>query len=1569
LEKTHNHFAVAHNGAPIVFRGRYFIRLVLARFLRDFYLIFMKFHRGIGTVLTSLVIFFTAATVNAQRQMETLSRGVVALRTSSTAVYVGWRLFGTDPDDVGFNLYRVAGTTTNRVNSSTITNSCNYVDTGATLTLTNSWFVRPVTNSVEGAASTAFVMPSNSPVQNYLSIPMQVPAGGTTPDGTKYTYSANDCSVGDLDGDGEYEIVVKWDPSNSKDNSLSGYTGDVYLDAYKLNGTRLWRIDLGKNIRAGAHYTQFQVYDLDGDGKAEVACKTAPGTVDGQTNYVIMSGDNPAADYRNSSGYILSGPEYLTIFNGQTGAAMVTTNYWPPRGTVSNWGDSYGNRVDRFLACVAYLDGVRPSLVMCRGYYTRAVLAAWDWRNGQLTQRWVFDTTNGYSAYEDQGNHNLAVGDVDGDGKDEIVYGACAIDHDGTGLYSTGWGHGDAMHMSDMDPNHPGLEVWDVHENYPNATCGGGEYRAAGTGKLLWGYPGTSDTGRGMAAPISTTNTGYILWSSATSGAYDTTGTKIFSSKPSSDNFAVWWDADLARELLDGSDNDDGVTNAPYIAKWTGSGSATLLSATGCYANNSTKATPCLTADILGDWREEAIWRNTNSTELRIYVSTIVATNRLYTLMHDPQYRVAIAWQNTAYNQPPDPGFYLGPGMVQPPRPPVSDANLAWRGGNGNAWDITTASNWFINGIWTNDVATIFAQGNSVLFDLRGVTNPSVNLAAALGPSKVTVFSPSNFTFAGSGALTGAMAFYKVGSGRLTVNNTNTYTGGTFVSGGTMFINGGLPGSAVTLENREAVAGPARIGGVGVLGKGLTVQKGGIVIVGPDTNSAGTLTVSNTFTELGAVSNLFDLSSDPTGTTNANDRVNIIGNLVLSGINTIAINQPNGWLGNGVYPLLQYSGTLTGGLTNLVLSGNFVQTVALTNPAGMIALLAIVPSSVPVAPSELTATAISPSQILLLWTDNSTNETAFVIERSNNNTDFATTASVSAGVTRFLDSGLAASTTYYYRVRGTNMIGASGDSSTANATTPTAPLSLIWHGDGAVNSWDILTTTNWLNGATAAYYIDGASVTFDDSGSNSPAISLATNLQPGSVTVAATHNYTLGGSGALVGTMTLVKSGSGTLTITNANSFTGGVNLTAGTVALGNTAGVGVGPLMFNGGTISFNVSSQQTYTNDLDVDGTGTIISAGGYNNIVNGDWSGTSTLNISMTSGTFSVGGDMSGFSGSVVLGSSAGTFRFYGSTGSVNTIFDLGNGTATLNNRNGTTIALGALTGGIGTFVSGAGSANAASIYIVGGKNLDTTFAGTIMDANLSRITCITKTGTGTWTLTGANTYTGTTTVSAGTLLVNGNQSPATGAVSVASGAILGGAGILGGAVTVNSGGAMAPGSGGAGTLTISNSLALDSDAILNFELGATNASDKVAVSGALVLGGTLNVTGLTGFGTNTYTLFTCGGALSGTLPVIGTMPSGYSGTLSTNASGQVKLAVQAVTPPIFGGIGVTNGSLTLSGSGGTANGTYYVLASTNVALPLAQWQFIATNQFDTNGNFTVTGLACTNAPQRFYLLQLQ
>ncbi|MFJ2081586.1 cellulose binding domain-containing protein [Micromonospora chokoriensis] len=575
-------------------------------------------------------------------QMENLDRGLISVRSGSDNL-VSWRLLGTENSAVSFNLYR--GST--RVNASPITGATNYLDSGAAAG--SAYTVRAVVGGVEQAASA----PALQFGAGYLDVPLQVPAGGSTPSGESYTYSANDASVGDLNGDGTYEIVLKWDPSNAKDNSQSGYTGNVYVDAYTLTGNRLWRVDLGRNIRAGAHYTQFQVYDYDGDGRAEVAMKTADGTRSG-TGQVIGSS---SADYRNSSGYVLSGPEYLTMFNGQTGAILSTVTYDPPRGTVSSWGDSYGNRVDRFLAGTAYLDGQRPSLIMARGYYTRAVIAAWDFRNGTLTKRWTFDSnSSGNGAAAGQGNHQLSVADVDGDGRQEIVYGAATVDDNGRLLHSTGNGHGDALHVGDLDPSRSGLEVFKVDEDGSKPSS---YFADARTGQVLWSTPASGDNGRGVSADIWAGSPGAESWSSAASGLANTRGQNI-GRKPSSANFLAWWDGDPVRELLDGT----------KIDKYGTGGETRLLDGSGVASNNGTKSTPALSGDILGDWREEVIWRTTDSRALRIYSTPTPTSVRLYTLMHDPQYRVAIAWQNTAYNQPPHPGFFIGNGMGSTPPTP-----------------------------------------------------------------------------------------------------------------------------------------------------------------------------------------------------------------------------------------------------------------------------------------------------------------------------------------------------------------------------------------------------------------------------------------------------------------------------------------------------------------------------------------------------------------------------------------------------------------------------------------------------------------------------------------------------------------------------------------------------------------------------------------------------------------------------------------------------------------------------------------------------------------------------------
>ena len=570
---------------------------------------------------------------------EHLGRGVIAIRENPSTVAVSWRYLSSDPMDESFDIYRNG----EKVNKYPIRNATFFQDI-----YKGTESVLYTVKAIQSKTESNYQLPSDAPA-GYLNIPLNRPENGTTPAGQSYFYAPNDASIGDVDGDGEYEIILKWDPSNAHDNSHDGYTGEVYFDCYKLNGQHLWRINLGRNIRAGAHYTQFMVFDLDGDGKAEVVMKTADGTVDGKGKVI---GD-AQADYRNEQGRILTGPEYLTVFNGLTGEAMQTIDYVPERGNLMDWGDNRGNRSDRFLACVAYLDGIHPSVVMCRGYYTRTVLAAYDWNGKELKERWIFDSNHpGCEDYAGQGNHNLRVGDVDGDGCDEIIYGSCAIDHNGKGLYTTKMGHGDAIHLTHFDPSRKGLQVWDCHENKRD----GSTYRDAATGEILFQIKDSTDVGRCMAADIDPTQPGVEMWSLASGGIRNIKGEVVKARvRGLSCNMAVWWDGDLLRELLD--------RNIVSKYNWKKGVCERIAIFEGALSNNGTKATPCLQGDIVGDWREEVLLRTADNTALRLYVSTIPTDYRFHTFLEDPVYRISIATQNVAYNQPTQPGFYFGPDL------------------------------------------------------------------------------------------------------------------------------------------------------------------------------------------------------------------------------------------------------------------------------------------------------------------------------------------------------------------------------------------------------------------------------------------------------------------------------------------------------------------------------------------------------------------------------------------------------------------------------------------------------------------------------------------------------------------------------------------------------------------------------------------------------------------------------------------------------------------------------------------------------------------------------------------
>ena len=631
------------------------------------------------------------------RQMEKLDRGLIAIKTDG-GVYLSWRLFdsednifGSADKNVSFNVYR------DGKKISEVATKTNYVDS----TVGTNYSVAPVINGVEGEKCDAVTVYNNS----YFDIPLSKPDDETIydPSGNElatYSFFPADCSTGDIDGDGEYEIIVKWTSSEHDVGSPGdpAYSGTVHLAAYKLDGTKLWKNDiaLGKNVYSSAHTLQFLVYDFDGDGKSEVMCQTSLGSKDGQGKYVsnaaqtdeeikaITDKENSTADYRSSSGVITKGEEFLTVFNGETGAAMDTISLPTTRGSENgvDYGDDFGNRSNRFVSDIAYLDGEKPYAIYLRGYYfgrngkQRTSIAGISWDGTALSPTYRFDTQKGQEGYYDgayqyvgNGNHNCTVADVDNDGKDEFITGALCMEVNDDNEFRPKWctylQHGDALHIGNYDPTHTGFEFFTVHEDSGTNSLSGNDITLdfgmsvidAETGNIMFHEGASDDTGRGVMANVGAGGY-YQIWSAKNSarqsngGTDFTTATSLTGRNTPSMNFRIFWDGDLYDNLLDGAN----------ITDWNGRNMSNIFSARNydCVSINGTKANPSLQADLFGDWREEVVYPTSDGTALRVFSTTDTTDYKIKTLMQDPVYRSGVAAEQTAYNQPPHVGFYMG---------------------------------------------------------------------------------------------------------------------------------------------------------------------------------------------------------------------------------------------------------------------------------------------------------------------------------------------------------------------------------------------------------------------------------------------------------------------------------------------------------------------------------------------------------------------------------------------------------------------------------------------------------------------------------------------------------------------------------------------------------------------------------------------------------------------------------------------------------------------------------------------------------------------------------------------
>lgn len=1355
-----------------------------------------------------------------QRFMETLDRGLTAVPTAN-GVFVSWRINGEEWENTLYNLYRNGV----RLNAEPLSVS-NFLDLQGSAA--SSYTIGRIQNGKETMELSNCLVWSKP----YLEIPVR----RIIKNGIDYSslYELNDATAADLDGDGQYEIIVK---RINSDFSVGNDSAFTYFEAYKLDGSLLWVIDCGPNLVSSGHVeTNIAAFDWDEDGKAEVIMRAADGTIDGKGQVI----GSPTANYRSAVNqsanmqYMTQGAEYLCLFDGETGELLDKVDYIA-RGNVNDWGDNYGHRANKFFFGAPYLDGRRPSILITRGIYTRIVMRTYDVVNKKLQKRWLsdFDTNNNlWSAYAYQGNHNYTIADVDGDGRDEIVYGSMTVDDNGRGLYSTSYGHGDAMHVSDFDPYHKGIEIFACLESSPHW---GAVFRDGATTETFIKYVRGSDCGRCMAANVTDDYPGAELW--ADGKMWSATTRELIGSSGGTQNFAIYWDGDLLRETFDYTNVNDVTGGAGYgtpaVFKYNKGKVSNIFTATGTATNNYTKGTPCLQADLFGDWREEMVLRSTDNMSLRIYTTTTPSPWPIYTLMHDHQYRQAICWQMCGYNQPPHTSFFLGlaEGITAPPPPVMSNGKLE-----------------------VDHRIDDSHQAASLL--LANTQGDSVEIVTQLNPSQVNVNSPGNYVLYGAGSLHGSMKLHKQGSGMLCIEGPQYYTGSTTLWDGLSIFKGSMASPLVLKRFAELELQAPLLAGI---------QMEYASVLRPGGSQQVSIEMASLNMERGAILE-FDLKSD----TYASDTLIIKQDALIA---NEAIFRFVGSKGStkarpGRYLLAIVAGELNFNPDKINIEGL----------SGIACSILISGDSLYLQVDEQRLPGT------VLW-HGSLNQGVWNLNDVRNFSLGADTVEFVTGDTVLFDASSNARAVNissevipsHVLIQGDNnyvLSGKEGISGSASLTkegegklsilniNPYTGKTLIQGGTVEVN---VLATSQGagalgaLSTAANNFCIQNAAVlkTSQNTTMESPL-----HIGVGGACLDVTNTLTMKG---VISGSTLIKRGNGTLEVS-------AVNTHKKTILESGTLKVLEEPNLING---YFGDTLELWGGSVICLDNNGSysranwhIVVPAGKSGRINldgrcdyyGSLHGSGTLTVSAPYVRNYLCGNWSAFEGLVKATSKANSsytpsFDFKNTYGLPKATLDVAAGT-TVTNQSGS-FKLGA--------VSGSGTLGGSNTWEIGYLNTTISFGGSIGSA-------LTKVGTGTLILTGSNAYSGDTNINGGTLRVNNANATVsatgTGRLNINSGGILTGRGFMdNNVVYINSGGSFVPGAYYLGELILDGSIYQNQGGVLEFRLNSANSHSSISGIHTMSLKGSLRILlkeGYTPSLGDSFELWSCKSFLSTSIP---------------------------------------------------------------------------------------------------------